>query len=133
MRIIEVAKRMIFGVGRDTPATAAATARQVSAESVNFLPESKLTSEQINGGDWKPWRVDGAEQWYQRGQLPTIHGEASEIDFEAAHDRSPSEILEDFRRECSLIKARHARGEMVRQRTIRSEFDDGVSDDDDDA
>ncbi|MFO1043945.1 MAG: hypothetical protein U0941_19350 [Planctomycetaceae bacterium] len=127
MRIIEVAKRMIFGVGRDTPATAAA-----HQESVNFLPESKLTSEQINGGDWKPWRVDGAEQWYQRGQLPTIHGEASEIDFESAHDRSPSEILEDFRRECSLIKARHARGELV-DADDESEFDMEYPSDDDDA
>ena len=102
----------IFGVG---PGEVAAAADDESES--RFLPESKMIHGVSEG--WKPWRVDAdGERWYRRddgSETPVIHGEATDDDLNAdEYDAQVdnSDILESFRRECAIIKARHSRGEL---------------------
>lgn len=113
--------RQILGVG---PGQLQTADDQTDAK---YLPASAMTEQMIRGVDWKPFRLDAnGQQWYQRddGSETPIHAELNLENFDDGDDAQidNSDILESFRRECALIKARHSRGELPDSTEDSDEF-----------
>ena len=128
-RIKAMFNKPIFGVGPGDVAAAAVSEPR-------YLPQSQLTTQTIHGvgTDWKPWRIaaDGT-QWYERddgSEQPTIHAEADMDDFDDDDDDRDrtEEIMNEFHRNCAILKSRYQRGEIT---GTDDAIDDEEFDDDD--
>ena len=129
--MLERLKR-IFGVPTDNQTAAGRMAGKLQAidEQPMYLPESRLTEQQINavgddGSVWIPWREDAdGQQWFQRvSQDSQQQAAAPEIlAFDAADDVDDAnpfndddgehDPIEAFRRECSIKQSQYLRGEI---------------------
>lgn len=112
------------------------TAGMSADRSPKFLPESRLTQEQIHGvgadgSTWSPWRIDGmGEQWYERisrddagqqmihgiadghGDLPESSPEDSDSELSNELDSIASDAIQGFRRKLGVLRAQYERGEI---------------------
>jgi len=107
-----------------TAAGRMASRRHVRDEQPMYLPESRLTEQQIHGvgdsGDtWVSWRTDaGGESWYRRTS-DAVRGVEPEVEIHGidAADELPEtdetqDALQAFRRETGILKSRYERGEI---------------------
>ena len=125
--------KRIFGVPDDNQTAAGRMARKLQAIDARpmYLPESRLTEQQINavgddGSVWIPWRDDAdGEQWFQRvSQDSQQQAVAPEIlAFDAGDDDGDDDDdefltdgdvdpLEAFHRETAILKSQYERGEI---------------------